>query len=287
MSSTIALLTDFGTDDIYVGVMKGVMRQIAPNITFLDITHAIEPQHVRRAAFALLNAYRYFPPDTVFLVVVDPGVGSTRQPIACQVGDYLFVAPDNGVLSYVLAEYEDYHAVELTSPDYRSSVVSNTFHGRDIFAPAAAHLAKGVHLDEFGTRLDRLTLLPPPELTVEGRRVMGEVLSIDRFGNIVTSIGIMRWVASNRLTLEPVFGSNASVVPVSAEDAVVTLNEQRILSISTSYSEVPRGELLALLGSTGYLEISVNQGNAAARLDVAVGDRVEIMIGDIHAAIRD
>jgi S-adenosyl-L-methionine hydrolase (adenosine-forming) len=287
MNPTIALLTDFGTEDIYVGVMKGVIRGICPQARLLDITHAIEPQHVRRAAFALLNAYRYFPAGTVFLVVVDPGVGGPRMPVAVRAGDYFFVAPDNGILSYALATLESSKVAALSNPAYQLRQVSNTFHGRDIFAPAAAHLANGVALEVLGEMYDRLVQLPTPAFSVEGRRVTGEVLDIDRFGNVITSIGHLRRVTPERLTLKPVFGQGAPSVPVRATDAVVTVHNHVLRSICSTYGEVPRGELLALVGSNSYLELASNQGNAAQRLDVEIGDRVELEIGDIDAAIRD
>src|SRR5688500_2938100 len=146
MSRLIALLTDFGTEDIYVGVMKGVMKSIAPDAEFIDITHAITPQSIQEGALALKNSYHYFPQGTIFLVIVDPGVGSTRRPIVVTAGGYTFVAPDNGVLSYMLVELitiSDVQAFNLAHPSYRLQNISNTFHGRDVFAPAAAHLASG------------------------------------------------------------------------------------------------------------------------------------------------
>jgi S-adenosylmethionine hydrolase len=282
----IALLTDFGTNDIYVGVMKGVMHSICPQASFIDITHHIQPQSVRQGAFALLNAYRYFPQGTVFLAVVDPGVGSTRRPIALYAGGYTFIAPDNGILTYVLSEMSDVRIVELTNTDYQLKQPSNTFHGRDIFAPAAAHLAAGVAFSELGQPLESTFSLPMPQLEV-GRQVVGEVMHIDRFGNIVTSIGQLRWVSEDRLTLYPRFGGDKErSVPVLAHDAVVTIHGLTINSLSHAYSDTARGYLLALVGSDGHLEIAINQGNAATRLDVSIGDRVELQIGDVDAAIR-
>ncbi|MDX1991509.1 MAG: SAM-dependent chlorinase/fluorinase [bacterium] len=285
--SLIAILTDFGTEDIYTGVMKGVIYNLCPDAHIVNITHMIEPQNVRQAAFALLNAYNYFPKGTVFLVVVDPGVGSTRRPIAVRAGDYAFVGPDNGVLSYTLAQFERYDGVELTNTAYHLSAVSYTFHGRDIFAPIAARLASGIALEELGSPLSSVLGLPQPELLVSGRRVSGEVVDIDRFGNLITSIGHLRGVTPERLSLTPVFGEQTGMsVPVRATDAVVTVHGENITGLNTSYSEMPRGELIALVGSAAYLEIAVNQGSAARRLDVAIGDRVELAIGDIDAAIR-
>jgi hypothetical protein len=288
MGKTIALLTDFGTHDPYVGVMKGVMRGICPDCDFIDITHNIAPQHVRAAAFNLMNAYDYFPPGTIFLVVVDPGVGSIRLPVAVRTGGYTFIAPDNGVLSYVLGQQDDYEAHVLENPAMRLESVSHTFHGRDIFSPAAAHLAAGADLASVGPAHTDLVRLPLPELTVSGRSITGEVLHIDRFGNIITSIGRMDWLTQERLTLSPMFGdTSVRAVPVNAPDASVIVHGLTIRSIQRAYSDALRGDVVALVGSSNYLEIAVNQGNAADRLDTAVGDRVEVRLGDIDAAIRD
>lgn len=286
MTPTIALMTDFGTSDIYVGVMQGVMHTICPDARFIDITHGIQPQNVRQGAFALLNAYRFFPTGTTFLVVVDPGVGSTRRPIAVQGGDYAFIAPDNGILTYIWAELTNPQAVELSNPAYQLAEPSQTFHGRDIFAPAAAHLAAGVPLTDFGAPLTDLFTLPMPELTI-GRRVTGEVMHIDRFGNVVSSIGQLRWVTPDRLTLTPRFGNRDASVPVLAHEAVVSIHNETIHTICRAYADTMRGYPLALVGSDGHLEIAVNQGNAAARLDVSIGDRIELDIGDVNAAIRN
>lgn len=294
MARTIALLTDFGLEDGYVGVMKGVMRTVCKDVDFIDITHLIEPQNVRRAALALVNAYQYFPAGTIFLVVVDPGVGSTRRPIAMTTENYTFVAPDNGVLSYVLAEEVDrddadepIEIVELSNTKYHLDNLSYTFHGRDVFAPVAGHLAKGTALAEFGTKLDQIVELPIPQLTVAGAAIRGEIIDIDRFGNIVTSIGILRWSAPGRLTLDPKNKPEAASVRLMAEDATATLHGNIIYGIQTSYSEAIRGEPLMLVGSSGYLEIAVNQGNAADRFEVTVGDPIEIQLGEVNATIRD
>lgn len=287
MTRTIALMTDFGSQDIYVGVMKGVMRGIAPDALPIDLTHLIEPQNVRQAAFFLLNSYAYFPKGTVFLVIVDPGVGTSRRPIVVETDDYAFIAPDNGVLSYVLANLSDYNAYKLTNPAYRLPDVSTTFHGRDIFAPAAAHIAAGVPAAEFGDPLEDLVRLPLPELSLNNDEITGEVMTIDRFGNIITSIGTLKWSGTDRLTINPAFDVDAERIPVLAQEAQVSINGQQIMGVVPSYGEGMRGDLLMVVGSVGYLEISVNQGNAAERLDVSSGDRIVLQIGDINAAIRD
>ena len=286
MTKTIALMTDFGIDDPYVGVMKGVMRGIATDVDFIDITHTITPQGVREAAFGLMHTYAFFPKGTVFLVVIDPGVGSLRKPIAVTAGDYTFVAPDNGVLSYVLRHFEFYAAHELSNPAYQLAEVSRTFHGRDIFAPAAAHIAAGVELAVLGEALDDIVKLPAPTLDIERSVLKGEVLHVDRFGNIITSIGRLSWLDSNRLTLTSPFGDLPDV-PIIASGARTRVNDHDLIGIQQAYSDVRRGELVVLVGSSGYMEISVNQGHAGERLDITVGDRVELSIGDVNAAIRD
>jgi hypothetical protein len=287
MSPTIALMTDFGLDDTYVGVMKGVIQGICPDASVIDLTHNIEPQSVRRAAFSLLNAYRFFPDDTVFMVVIDPGVGTTRRPIAVRADNYSFIAPDNGVLSYTLNQFASYRAIELTNPAYRLDQVSSTFHGRDIFAPAAAHVATGVNITHLGGAMESIVQLPLPDLRVEGQQIVGEVVDIDHFGNITTSIGHLQWTTPERLKLISAFDRDLPPVPVMATQAAVSIHQQPIHGLYNAYGDAQRGELIALVGSSGYLEIAVNQGNAAQRLDVVVGDRVELSRGDVHAAIRD
>ncbi len=277
MPRTIALLTDFGNKDMYVGVMKAVMRQLNPDADFIDLTHAIAPQNVRQAALALLGAYRYFPPNTVFLVVVDPGVGSARRPIAVQTTDYVFVAPDNGVLSYALADVVQFQAVELRQTEFHLKPTSQTFHGRDIFAPIAAHLANGVALDRFGPSINDVTMLPAPQLAITPDLISGEVVNIDHFGNIVTSIGHLIWEDAHALLLQPRLLVAASR-QLYADRLVVNMNGHEIRGVKQSYSDVGPHEVLALVGSNGLLELAVNQGSGAERLLAAIGDQVELRV---------
>jgi len=278
MTGQVVLLTDFGLEDLYVGVMKGVMRRIMPTVTFVDITHSISPQSVREAALTLMNTYHYFAEDTVFLVVVDPGVGTQRRPIALKAGGYYFVAPDNGVLSYVMRGIDTYEAYELNKSDYWLDDISNTFHGRDIFAPISAHLANNTSIALLGDPLAQIAQLPPPDLSIEKDKINGEVIHIDRFGNIVTSIGQIEIISPERLTLSPLFDSNSESVPIVPSKAIIKIHGKTIHTINRAYDEVQRGQTVALIGSSNFLEISVNQGNAAKRLDVAIGDRVELLI---------
>jgi S-adenosylmethionine hydrolase len=280
MRRTIALLTDFGTTDTYVGVMRGVMLGIAPDAQFADLTHAVQPQNIKQAAFLLLNSYHFFPPETIFLVVVDPGVGSIRKPIAVRAGGYNFVAPDNGVLSYVLSEIGRYQTVQLENEQYRLAGTSNTFHGRDIFAPAVAHLASGVALERFGGVVKQPLLLPEPTLIINENRISGEVLHVDHFGTAVTSIGILNWSGLTKLTLTPRFGGR-SALTFSADTSMAAVGDQHVAEIKHAYAEVGQGEALALVGSSGYLELSINGGNFAERFGMKIGDPVELQVEQI------
>ena len=287
MSRFIALLSDFGDRDTYVGVMKGVIAGIAPEARLLDVTNNVDPQNVRQGAFLLGNVYGYYPEGTIFLVVIDPGVGSMRRPIAVRTRSYMFVAPDNGVLSYALDVLGRYEAVEINNADYWLPRVSRTFHGRDIFAPVAAHLANGVALSDLGDPAGQIVHLPKPQMVIDGQRVVGEVMHVDHFGNISTSIGYLDWESEERLTLKPAFEEDAPGVNVGAAGSTVQIHSETIYALRASYSEALRGDFVALVGSSGYLEIAVNQGNAAERLEVMVGDRVELEIGDPNAAVSD
>ncbi|NBD35651.1 MAG: hypothetical protein GVY30_06595, partial [Chloroflexi bacterium] len=189
----ISLTTDFGIQDAYVGIMKGVMARIAPSAPLVDITHTVPPQDVRAAAYLLWTALPYFPEESVHLVVVDPGVGTQRRAIAARTAWGTLVGPDNGVFSYLWAATAPQQVVALQNTAYQRPQVSQTFHGRDIFAPAAAHLARGVPLAELGPAVSDLVRLPAPRLTVSGTRLEGEVLHIDHFGNVITSVGCLVW----------------------------------------------------------------------------------------------
>jgi S-adenosyl-L-methionine hydrolase (adenosine-forming) len=277
---TIALLTDFGTRDPYVGIMKAVIRRIAPQATCIDLTHEIRPQNVRQAAFTLLQCYPYLPAGTIFLCVVDPGVGSSRKPVVASAGGYHFFAPDNGLLTYALDELGDAQLATLTNPAYQLPQISNTFHGRDIFAPAAAHLATGVPLTEFGPSLERLVRQMSPSLKTEPGRITGQVLYADHFGNIITSIGQLQWLDEHTLQLNPRIGKNASPLHFGAGNVEIQLKDQRLIGIHHRYSEVVANNLVALVDSNGYLEIARNQGSAAAGIAINGNEPVTITLKD-------
>lgn len=275
MSRTIALLTDFGIRDHYVGVMKGVMRGICPEATFIDITHEVPAQAVRDGALTLRQSYRFFPSGTVFLAVVDPGVGSSRRALLVHAGEYTFVAPDNGVLSYMFAEFESMRAFALENPRLRLQQVSSTFHGRDIFAPAAAYAANGnLELEEFGPAVDPSTLvrLPAPRLELDATTVRGEVTRIDHFGNAITSIGPLSWLDDAHLQL----ASGTGLPQLNASRARITAGRHQIQGVKHAYHEVSAHEILAQIDSAGFLEIAVNQGSAAQELNLHVGDEILI-----------
>ncbi|MEO1403630.1 MAG: SAM-dependent chlorinase/fluorinase [Cyanobacteria bacterium J06635_1] len=266
-SHQITLLTDFGTQDGYVGVMKGVIAQIYPSALMIDLTHQVKPQDILAARFILLNSYRYFPPGTVHLAVVDPGVGTRRRSIAVAFSEGFLVGPDNGVLSGVLTQETTWEAVELTNPNYwRVPNPSHTFHGRDIFAPVAAHLASGVSLNQLGQSIEPASLvqlhLPPCELG--DANIRGRIQYIDHFGNLITNIPADQ------------IGTKAWSMQHQGGARVDDGSPQNIAHYST-YDEVPKGEALSLIGSHGRVEIAVNGGSAAAMLRAAVGDAVVLV----------
>jgi S-adenosylmethionine hydrolase len=274
----IALLTDFGTRDPYVGVMKGVIQSIAPGVPLIDLSHAVLPQNVRQAAFMLMTTFDYFPAGTVFLVVVDPGVGSSRQALIVETDRYTFIAPDNGVLSYVLRHTELKSAVLLENREFQLETVSTTFHGRDIFAPAAAYAAVGRRSAEFGAAVPEIVQLSDPRLQIVGDRILGEVIYADHFGNLITSIGRLLW-NNDELQLRASFGDNTLEQRFDVRRATVTIRDRQVESIQRTYSDSPIGLPLALVGSSGFLEVAVNQGSAAAYLGAEAGDLVEIHLG--------
>lgn len=273
----ITLTTDFGYRDGYVGVMKGVMAGIAPDVHCIDITHEIPAHEIRKAAYILWSVLGYFSTESVHLVVVDPGVGTARRPIAARTAWGTLVGPDNGIFSYVWAAAAPERIVQLSHPKYHRPVVSHTFHGRDIFAPVAAHLANGVPLEELGPPVTDPVVLPLPELIAKGRQIQGEVIYVDRFGNAVTSIGRMSW-GGTLLHLDPVFGRVSSTL-LRSESARVLVGGRDIGPILRTYGEVAVGTPLALVGSDGMLEIAVSQGRADGVLGLRLGDKVQIVLG--------
>lgn len=261
-SRIITLLSDFGLRDVYVGVMKGVIAQINPALTVVDLTHQIAPQNIAAARFSLMNAYPYFPAGTVHIAVVDPGVGSRRRGIAIQIDRGFLVGPDNGLFSGVLNQTPAMAAVELTNPQYwRTPMPSTTFHGRDIFAAAGAHLASGVPLAQLGEVIEPTTLvqLAIPERTSTNVGIVGYIQYIDHFGNLITNI--------------PAADVEGKTWSVAVGD--------RLIQGSQTYSDREIGDIVTLIGSHGWVEIAVNGGSAQSQLQMDWGTLVEVVLTPI------
>jgi len=259
MRPVIALLTDFGTRDHYAGTMKGVALGICPDATLVDITHEVPAHDVLAGALELAAAYRYFPPGTIFLAVVDPGVGSARRGIAAEAGEYRFVAPDNGVLTLVLDDPPAKKIVELTERRYARPTVSRTFEGRDRFAPAAAWLAKGIDLGALGRPAGAVRRLDIPRPEVGSDSLNGEVLRVDRFGNLITNI--------DRRTFEK-FAADGALA--------IRIGDRQVSRVVSTYADADSGELTALFGSSDHLELALNGGSASAALAAGRGARVHV-----------
>jgi hypothetical protein len=254
----ITLTTDFGTRDWFAGAMKGVILGIAPRANVIDLTHEIPPGDVRAGAFALMAAARPFPRGTIHVTVVDPGVGSERAAIAVRTGNFTFVGPDNGVLSLALAREKIQSVRRLENKKYFLPTVSATFHGRDVFAPVAAHLSRGVALKELGPEADNFVRLDWPAARRAGLKVRGEVVYLDRFGNAITNIAT-----------ELLAGQGGGKKEV--------LFRRRLLCpLAEFYQAAPVGLPVAVIGSSGFLEIAINGGNAAKQLRLKVGETVEL-----------
>ena len=284
----IVLTTDFGNSDAYVGVMKGVILGINPAATIIDLTHDIGPQDLRQGAFVLGTNHSYFPPGTIHVSVVDPGVGTDRKPVILETPAARFIAPDNGLLSQVLMEYVDKDSQgsefqgifplpahlrcwELSNPRYQRHPVSNTFHGRDIFAPAAGHISSGVSPQELGPAVTALAYRPLPRPSLTGNTVIGEVIYADRFGNLITNIA------------KPGLGG----LGVGEGPVAVEIGPRRIFGLSRTFHDVdPESRsqadglpLVALFGSNGHLEVAVRDGNAAESLGIGIGEEVRLLPG--------
>ncbi len=260
MRPVVALLTDFGVADHYVGTMKGVVLGICPDAALVDITHDVPAHGVLDGAIQLAAAFKYFPAGTVFLGVVDPGVGSRRRAVAAEAGDYRFVAPDNGLLTLVFREAPPRRVVELTERRYARPTVSRTFEGRDRFAPAAAWLAKGTELTALGRPMADYVLLdvPVPHEEEDGR-LRGSILRADHFGNLITNL--------DRATIERFTRSGTLEIHAGG---------RTIRGLVSTYAAIAPGEICALYGSTDHLELAANGASAASLLGLAPGGQVDI-----------
>jgi S-adenosyl-L-methionine hydrolase (adenosine-forming) len=266
MSNTIiALLTDFGLSDNYVGIVKGVIKSIAPDTNIIDISHSLRPQNIKQAAFMLMNSIKFFPESTIFLTVVDPGVGTERHALATKIGNHYFLAPDNGVLSYVIKDSPVKQYYSLTKSEYHLKSISATFHGRDIFAPVAAHIANGVELNSVGVKVKSsdIVVIPNPQCFLDIQEVWhGEVMHIDHFGNIITSL-------------------SAQSIGIKQVDSIQDLKtwnfesgDIKIKGLNSTFANVEQGDLLAYIGSSGFLEFGLRDGNAAETYETEIGQNV-------------
>lgn len=260
----ITMLTDFGLKDPYVPIMKAVIKSIVPNVEIVDISHEVRKFNVQEASYILLVTYNYFPKETIHLVVVDPGVGSGREPILVKTKNYVFIGPNNGVLTPAILEDGIIEVRVLENEDLFLKPISSTFHGRDIFAPVAAHVARGVSLEIIGRRLDLGKIVKTDyyvKAERKGSKITGSIIYIDTFGNLITSI------PSSMLDLE--FGE---YVKLKIRGKVVEL------PYHPTFSQVPKGEPLIYPGSLGRLEVGVNMGDASSLFKAEIGDRVELEV---------
>jgi S-adenosyl-L-methionine hydrolase (adenosine-forming) len=265
----ITLTTDFGLNDHFVGAMKGVIVDIVPDVQIVDISHAVQAYDVLDGALAISQAYSYFPNGTIHVVVVDPGVGTARRPILATSDGYHFVAPDNGVLSMVYAKEERMHVRHISSEHYFRQPISNTFHGRDIFAPVAAYLAKLVDTHKFGDEIEDYVRFAAPRPKPAGEnRLRAVVLKVDRFGNLITNV------------------TPQDAPALFAESATfkITVGTREITDIRQNFAEGAPGEVFAILGSMGYLEIVANRAAAAQITGAGKGSEVSIFLGEAAAA---
>jgi S-adenosylmethionine hydrolase len=266
----ITLTTDFGTNDHFVGALKGVIVDIVPEAQIVDISHAVQAFDVLDGALTISQAYTYFPNGTVHMVVVDPGVGTARRPIIASTDGYHFVAPDNGVLSMVYAREARMHVRHITSDHYFRQPVSNTFHARDIFAPVAAYLAKQVESNKFGDEIeDFVRFAAPKPKAVDENRMRGVVLKVDRFGNLITNV-------------RP---QDAPMLFEAIPDPFkLVVGSKEITAVYQTYAEGSPGEVFGILGSMGYLEIVANRAAAAQLTGAGKGSEVMIVLGEAAAA---
>ena len=284
----ITLLTDFGNQDAYVGIMKGVIAGINPFANIVDICHNVPPQDIFGGAYLLYSSYKYFPRKTIHVAVVDPGVGSRRDIVCVETKDCFFLVPDNGILGFIIQNEKPKSIFRVTNNKYFLPSPSNTFHGRDVFAPVAAHLSLGVKPQQLGIKIDQLEQLniPKPVRKKTGR-VEGQIIYIDRFGNLITNIKkeylikgvggqesedrsqkLENRIKQRKTTLKELFSLCNTIETV--------IGKKKIMGLSETYTDVKPGEPLVLFGSAGFLEVSVNQGNAQRYFKADKGSKIII-----------
>jgi S-adenosylmethionine hydrolase len=258
--SMITLTTDFGAGSPYVAQIKGVILALQPQAVLVDLTHSIPPQDIRQGALVLEDVTPRFPAGSIHVAVVDPGVGTSRRILAAEIGGRYYIAPDNGLLGRLLNAAAPARMVSLTRREYWLPTVSATFHGRDIMAPAAAHLSLGTSLEELGQPCDRIAQLPWPRVAVEKHRVVGEIIAIDSFGNLISNIS-----------------QDVLAAVGTADSATVHCGGRTLSGLAATYGQSPTGTLLALIGSSNRLEIALVNGSAAVELRAEVGDAVTVV----------
>lgn len=258
-NGVITFITDFGTKDVYAGILKGIVLSINPDARIVDITHEIPSHDIMNASFMLANAYHHFPVGTIHVVIVDPGVGSERKNIAVRTEQYFFVGPDNGVFSLVLSRKKALEIRKITTAPFIFDTISYTFHGRDVYAPCAGHLSSGKHFSGIGPELREIVTLTYPEVDRKGNTLTGEVVSIDTFGNMITNI-------SQDIFRDFTSGSRFEIYFAT----------ERFQTVSYRYTDVSPGSPLVLFGSSGHLEISMNGGSAAAYFITSTGSTVTV-----------
>jgi S-adenosyl-L-methionine hydrolase (adenosine-forming) len=255
----ITLTTDFGLQDGFVGIMKGVIATINPQVQVIDLTHGIPAQDILAGALTLRHAAAYFPRGTIHVAVVDPGVGSARRPLLIESDGNYFIGPDNGLLSLAVENKMPTHVVELSNPAYHLEPTSATFHGRDIFAPVAAHLSLGVAVTAFGDELETFDHLRLPKVTWASNELHGEIIYIDSFGNLFTNI------------------QEHDLKGLSGREFAVSIGALRMPGPVRSYAAAATGDYVAVVNSWGLLEIAVYRGNARKRSGAIIGDRVKLV----------
>jgi hypothetical protein len=263
----ITLLTDFGSDDEYVGAMKGVMLSICPSVAVVDISHQLEPQDIAQAAYMVPAYFHYFPTGTIHIVVVDPGVGSQRAVLAVHFRQHFFIAPDNGVLSLLLADQKSATIIEVNKSEYFLKPLSATFHGRDIFAALGAHMAGGTKIESLGSgrRIEEIVYLNGLRCQVtESGELIGKIVSIDRFGNLISNIDAVQ--LRDFCRSEP------------SRQIQIAIGALTIRGMAKTYADAAAEAPLALIGSRGYLEIALNCGNAQKQFKARKGDRIRITL---------
>jgi S-adenosylmethionine hydrolase len=257
-------MTDFGEDDFFVASLKGAIAKINPSARIIDITHRLPSYDIKAGGFILFASYKYFPARTIFLAVVDPGVGTSRKILMAETDNYFFIAPDNGILSLVLEEEAPRQLREVTNQDYFLPELSRTFEGRDKMAPVAAWLSRGISCKEFGPEATSYKKLNAEKPQITGNEIIGHILYIDKFGNLITNIpeGMLKLLQKK---------TGKKTLSISVEDREINSFEQ-------SYSSVKKGELLFLAGSVGLIEIAAKESSAAQKLKIKYGDKCKIIV---------